>query len=76
MTGGNRKLATNSETWLAGWYRELGALVDELDGADIPERLVRALTHLVPFELAAVFVYRGRSRPLNLFDNFELADAK
>ena len=32
--------------------------------------------HVGVFELAAVFVYRGRSRPLNLYDNFELADAK
>ncbi len=47
-----------------------------MEAADLPERLVRALTSLVPFELAAAFVYRGRSRPLNIYDNFELADAK
>jgi DNA-binding CsgD family transcriptional regulator len=47
-----------------------------MEAADLPERLVRALTGLVPFELAAAFVYRGRSRPLNIYDNFELADAK
>ncbi len=47
-----------------------------MEAADLPERLVRALTCLVPFELAAAFVYRGRSRPLNIYDNFELADAK
>jgi DNA-binding CsgD family transcriptional regulator len=73
---GKRRLAPDAETRLAAWYRELGVLIDELDGVDLPERLVRALTQLVPFELAAVFVYRGRSRPLNLFDNFELANAK
>ena len=73
---GKRRLVPDAETRLAAWYRELGVLIDELDSADLPERLVRALAQLVPFELAAVFVYRGRSRPLNLFDNFELADAK
>lgn len=76
MAVGNLKQHAQSDARLAGWYRELGALVDALDGADLPERLVRALAQLVPFDLAAVFVYRGRSRPLNLYDNFELADAK
>ncbi len=71
-----QRLATLAEARLAAWHRELGALIEALDGADFPERLVRALTQLVPFDLAAVFVYRGRSRPLNLFDNFELVDAK
>jgi DNA-binding CsgD family transcriptional regulator len=64
------------ERRLADWNRALGALVDDMEAADLPERLVRALTCLVPFELAAAFIYRGRSRPLNIYDNFELADAK
>ncbi len=58
------------------WHRALAALIDALDAADFPARLVHALGALVAFELAAVLVYRGRSRPLNLYDNFELADAK
>ncbi|MHA1599322.1 MAG: helix-turn-helix transcriptional regulator [Alphaproteobacteria bacterium] len=76
MATSNQRLDREAETWLTGWYRALGALIDDLDGADLPERLVQALSELMPFELAAVFVYRGRSRPLNLYDNFELADAK
>ena len=76
MTTSNQRLDRKAETWLAGWHRALAALIDDLDGADLPERLVQALSQLIPFELAAVFVYRGRSRPLNLYDNFELADAK
>jgi len=71
-----RNRARDNEARLAAWHRELGALIDEPDGADLPERLIRALAQLVPFELAAVFVYRGRSRPLNLYDNFELVDGK
>jgi len=65
-----------AEQRLADWNRELGALVDDIEVADLPERLVRALACLVPFGLAAAFVYRGRARPLNIYDNFELADAK
>lgn len=65
-----------AEQRLADWNRELGGLVDDIEVADLPERLVRALACLVPFELAAAFVYRGRARPLNIYDNFELADAK
>ena len=46
------------------------------DAEDLPKRLAQALPNLVAFELAAVFVYRGRSRPLNIYDNFELVDGK
>ena len=42
----------------------------------LPERLILGLRRLVPFELAAIFVYRGRSRPLPLYDNFEPAESK
>ena len=75
MNAEDKRLAQGPERF-ADWNRALGALIDELDSPDLPERLVRALGALVPFELAAVFVYRGSSRPLNLYDNFELADAK
>ena len=72
----DKRLGHGPERRFEDWNHELGALIDELDAPDLPARLVRALDSLVPFELAAVFVYRGRSRPLNLYDNFELADAK
>lgn len=76
MNSNRRRSGVATTDSLSGWYGELGALIDDLESAALPERLVRALTHLVPFELAAIFVYRGQSRPLNLYDNFELADAK
>jgi DNA-binding CsgD family transcriptional regulator len=76
LNDGEHRFGQGPERRLADWNRELGALVDNMEAADLPERLVRALTGLVPFELAAAFVYRGRSRPLNIYDNFELADAK
>jgi DNA-binding CsgD family transcriptional regulator len=76
LNNGEPRFGQGPERRLADWNRALGALVDDMEAADLPERLVRALTCLVPFELAAAFVYRGRSRPLNIYDNFELADAK
>ena len=75
MDAGARKRA-GAAVWTTDWYRELGSLIDHTEDEDLPERLVHALAYLMPFELAAVFVYRGRSRPMNVYDNFELADAK
>ncbi len=60
----------------AAWYREVAGIVEDPAGEDLPERLVGALGHLLPFELAAVFVYRGRSRPLVIYDNFDPGEAK
>ncbi len=69
-------VAGRAEGDTAAWYRELGALVEDPAREDLPERLVRALGHLLPFELAVVFVYRGRSRPLVIYDNFGSGEAK
>jgi hypothetical protein len=75
LTTGDYKGAC-AASWTTDWYRDLGSLIDHTEAADLPERLVHALARVVPFDLAAVFVYRGRSRPMNAYDNFELADAK
>ncbi|MHA1153974.1 MAG: response regulator transcription factor [Alphaproteobacteria bacterium] len=69
-------IAGRAEGDAAAWYRELGGLVEDQACEDLPERLVRALGHLLLFELAAVFVYRGRSRPLVIYDNFDPGEAK
>ena len=71
--GGAARRAAGDAT---AWYREIAGIVEGPAGADLPERLVRALGHLVPFELAAVFIYRGRSRPLVIYDNFDPGEAK
>ena len=68
--------AGRAEGDAAAWYREIAGLVEDPVCEDLPERLVRALGHLVPFEMAAVFVYRGRSRPLVIYDNFDPGEAK
>ncbi len=38
--------------------------------------MIRGLRRLVHFDLAAIFVYRGRSRPLAIYDDFESAGHK
>lgn len=59
-----------------GWYRELGQIIDHLGGERLPETLIDGLGRFIPFEIAAIFVYRGRSRPLLVYENFEPAKAK
>ena len=70
--GAARKAAGDA----AAWYRGIAGIIDDPACEDLPERLVGALGHLLPFELAVVFVYRGRSRPLVIYDNFEPGEAK
>lgn len=58
------------------WYSEIGGIIDELGSERLPARLITALECLLPFELAAIFIYRGRSRPLAVYDNFKPKEAK
>ena len=68
--------APGAEIGTVAWYQEIEELIDNVDGEDLPARLVRALTHVVPFKWVTMFFYRGRSRPLYIYDNFEPAAAK
>ena len=74
-TRGGEKTGAD-EAGALDWYGEIGEIIGELGSGRLPERLILGLRRLVPFELAAIFVYRGRSRPLPLYDNFEPAEAK
>lgn len=76
LSAGHDRYGQPRECGTVEWYRAIGDIVDDLGNSNVPERLVRALALLVPFEMAAVFVYRGRARPLLVYDNFELAEAK
>ncbi len=58
------------------WYRAIGAIIDSLESERFPELFIDQLNQLVAFDLAAIFVYRGRSRPLPVYDNFHLAGAQ
>lgn len=58
------------------WYRSLGEIIDGLESDRFPELIINRISRLVDFDLAAIFVYRGRSRPLAVYDNFHLAGAQ
>jgi len=59
----------------AGWHQDLGRIIDDLGSEALPGSLIKGLGGFIPFELAAIFVYRGRSRPLLIYDNFGPAEA-
>ncbi len=58
------------------WYHEIGEIIDFMEERRLTEMIIHRLRHLVPFGLASVFLYRGRSRPLVVFDDFERVEAK
>ena len=60
----------------AAWYRSLGEIIDGLEGERFLEHFIEKFGRLVAFDLATIFVYRGRSRPLVVYDNFQLAGAQ
>lgn len=60
----------------ADWYRDIGDIIPFVGTPQLPEHLIKGLNRLVAFELGAIFLYRGRSRPLVIYDNFEPQRAK
>jgi len=75
MRHGSEKKTAGVGARMADWSLGLGAVIEDMDSADLPMRLVETLARLVPFELVAMVVFQGRSRPVHIFDNFELMDA-
>jgi DNA-binding CsgD family transcriptional regulator len=70
-------MGTGTEAFgLADWSAEVSYIIEGVDRDDLPARLIKALRHIVPFELAIILVYRGRSRPIIVYDNFCDAQAK
>ncbi len=76
MRHSSEKTTAGVDARMADWSLGLSTVIDDMGSADLPMRLVEALSRLVPFELAALVVFQGRSRPVHIFDNFELMDAK
>ena len=72
----DERAATKTSKEAGGWYRELGRIIDNLGSNQLPETLIDGLGWFIPFEMAAIFVYRNRSRPLLVYENFEPAEAK
>jgi DNA-binding CsgD family transcriptional regulator len=52
----------------ARWLAASAEVIDHLEQPQLPALLVHALTTVVDFEYSAVFVYRGKSQPIHLFD--------
>ena len=71
-----RRSASDKKNVTAGWYRAFGAIIDGLGSERFLELFTDQINQLVAFDLAAMFIYRGRSRPLAVYDNFHLADAQ
>jgi len=58
------------------WHVEIGRFIDSVDSDDFLSQLIESLSRLVPFTMAVVFAYSGRSRPLCLYDTFPDATAR
>lgn len=50
------------------WAAASAAIVAQLAQPQLPELLVRAAALLVKFEFSVVFVYRGKAKPLHIYD--------
>lgn len=53
-----------------GWHDQLAMVIAAEDTAQFPAVLVQALRHVVPFDYAVFFAYRGQERPLCPYDTF------
>ncbi len=58
------------------WHPEIEKLIDCVDSDDLPKQMIDSLSKLIPFAMATFFINRGRSRPINIYDNFPDAKAK
>ena len=75
-TNGMNTSVMDKKSNTVDWCRMIGAIIDGLESERFPELFIDQLGRLVAFDLAAIFVYRGRSRPLPVYDNFHLAGAQ
>ena len=75
-TNGMNTRVMNKKSTTVDWCRMIGVIIDGLESERFPELFIDQLGRLVAFDLAAIFVYRGRSRPLPVYDNFHLAGAQ
>ncbi len=69
----------NPSTWnnaADGWHAALARIIDDLGSERLPETLIAGLAEVLPFDMAAIFIYRRRSRPIHLYDNFTPVEAK
>jgi len=53
-----------------GWHDHIAQVIASGDTARFPAVLVQALRHVVPFDYAVFFAYRGQERPVCPYDTF------
>ena len=53
-----------------GWHDDIAQVIAAGDTSQFPEVLVQALRHVVPFDYAVFFAYRGQERPISPYDTF------
>ncbi len=53
-----------------GWHEHISRVIAAGDTPLFPAVLVQALRHVVPFDYAVFFAYRGQERPICPFDTF------
>jgi len=53
-----------------GWHDHIAQVIATGDTSRFPAVLVQALRHVVPFDYAVFFAYRGQERPICPYDTF------
>jgi DNA-binding CsgD family transcriptional regulator len=53
-----------------GWHDHIAQVIAAGDTSQFPAILVQALRHVVPFDYAVFFAYRGQERPICPYDTF------
>ena len=53
-----------------GWHDHIAQVIAAGDTSQFPAVLVQALRHVVPFDYAVFFAYRGQDRSICPYDNF------
>jgi DNA-binding CsgD family transcriptional regulator len=61
---------TTSEDKPLRWDEQLARMIDQVDSDELPAQLVTGLSALVSFSMATIFILRGQSRPICIFENF------
>ena len=61
---------TTSEDKSLSWDEQLARMIDQVDSDELPAQLVTGLSALVSFSMATIFILRGQSRPICIFENF------
>jgi len=61
---------TTSEDKPISWNEQLALMIDQVDSDELPAQLVTGLSALVSFSMATIFILRGQSRPICIFENF------